>query len=398
MSSFAGIRKIFFMRGGIIRFFHARRGGAARCFFAQSKLDLFISFALSENLFVMSKKYRVGILGATGTVGQRFVQLLENHPQFEITALAASDRSAGKPYSEACAWKLAGAMPDYVKDIAVEPIAPPLDCDLVFSSLPSNVARETEEAFARAGFPVISNSSSYRMDEDVPLLIPEINQEHLGLIEIQRRKRGFDKGFIITNPNCAIMSFAPPLAALDKNFGVEAVFVTTMQAISGAGYPGVSSFDIIDNVMPYIAGEEPKVETEAQKILGRFNGESVEKADFTVSAQCFRVNVLDGHTASVRVKLKRTATLEDVTDAIKNFPSLNLHSSPEKFMSVCDEPARPQPRLDRDNGNGMTITVGRLFPDNIFDYRFVGLSHNTVRGAAGSAILNAELLVDRKML
>ncbi|MDQ3321174.1 MAG: aspartate-semialdehyde dehydrogenase [Acidobacteriota bacterium] len=346
----------------------------------------------------MSRKYRVGILGATGTVGQRLVQLLENHPQFEITALAASDRSAGKPYAEACAWKLAGAMPEYVKNIVVQPITPPLDCDLVFSSLPTNVARETEEAFARAGFPVISNSSAYRMDADVPLLIPEINFEHLGLIEIQKRKRGFDKGFIITNPNCAIMSFAPPLAALDRRFGVESVFVTTLQAISGAGYPGVSAFDITENVLPYIAGEEPKVETEAQKILGKFNGETVEKADFTVSAQCFRVNVIDGHIASVRVKLKQTSTLEEVVEVMTTFPSLKLHSSPEKFIDICDEPTRPQPRLDRDNGDGMTITVGRLFPDNIFDYRFVALSHNTVRGAAGSAILNAELLIDKRIL
>ena len=344
------------------------------------------------------KKCRVGILGATGTVGQRFVQLLENHPQFEVTALAASDRSAGKPFSQACAWKLAGAIPDYVKEIVVSPIEPPLDCELVFSSLPSGVARETEEAFARAGFPVISNSSSYRMDEDVPLLIPEINSEHLGLIEIQQRKRGFGKGFIITNPNCAVVSFAPPLAALDRRFGVESVFVTTLQAISGAGYPGVSSFDITDNVLPYIAGEEPKVEIESQKILGRFNGETIEKANFTVSAQCFRVHVIDGHTASVRVKLKRTSTLENVFEAMKTFPSLKLYSSPEHFIDVCDEPSRPQPRLDRDSGRGMTITVGRLFPDNIFDYRFVSLSHNTVRGAAGSAVLNAELLIDRNIL
>lgn len=344
------------------------------------------------------KKYRVGILGATGTVGQRFVQLLENHPQFEITALAASDRSAGKPYSEACAWKLAGAMPAYVKEIVVEAIAPPLDCDLVFSSLPTNVARETEEAFARAGYPVISNSSAYRMDEDVPLLIPEINAEHLGLIEIQQQRRGFGAGFIITNPNCSVVSFAPPLAALNRRFGVESVMVTTLQAISGAGYPGVSSFDITDNVLPYIAGEEPKVETEAQKILGKFTGGAIEKADFTVSAQCFRVDVLDGHTASVRVKLRKSSTLEDVFAAMKTFPSLKLHSSPEHFIDVCDEPSRPQPRLDRDNGRGMTITVGRIFPDNIFDYRFVSLSHNTVRGAAGSAILNAELLIDRKIL
>ena len=344
------------------------------------------------------KRYRVGILGATGTVGQRFIQLLHGHPQFEITCLAASDRSAGKSYEEACAWKLNGTIPEEVRGIEVSPIEPPLDCDIVFSSLPSSVARETEEAFARAGYPVISNSSSYRMDEDVPLLIPEINADHLGLIEMQRTKRGFGKGFIVTNPNCAVTAFAPPLAALHRKFGIELVVITTMQAISGAGYPGVSSMDITDNVLPYIAGEEPKVETEAQKILGKFRDGTVEKADFTVSAQCFRVNVLDGHTASVRVDLRQTATLEDVIDAMESFPSLGLHSSPERFIQITDEPSRPQPRLDRDSGDGMTITVGRIFPDNVFDYRFVALSHNTVRGAAGSAILNAELLIDRGII
>lgn len=344
------------------------------------------------------RKYRVGILGATGTVGQRFVQLLQGHPQFEITALAASDRSAGKAYAEACAWKLSGTIPEYVREIAVQPIEPPLDCDIVFSSLPSSVARETEEAFARAGYPVISNSSSYRMDEDVPLLIPEINHDHLGLIEIQQRNRGFGKGFIVTNPNCAVVSFAPPLAALHEKFGVKSVMVTTMQAISGAGYPGVASLDITDNVMPYIAGEEPKVETEAQKILGKFTDGAITKADFSVSAQCFRVNVIDGHTASVRVNLKETTTLEDVVAAIKAYPSLKLHSSPESFIDVTDEPTRPQPRLDRETGKGMTITVGRVFPDNIFDYKFVALSHNTVRGAAGAAVLNAELLIDKGII
>lgn len=344
------------------------------------------------------KKYRVGILGATGTVGQRFIQLLEHHPQFEITALAASDRSAGKSFAEACAWKLAGDIPESVREITVQPIEPPIDCDIVFSSLPSPVARETEEAFARAGYPVISNSSVYRMDEDVPLLIPEINPDHLGLIEVQQTKRGFSKGFIVTNPNCAVASFAPPLAALDRKFGVESAIVTTMQAISGAGYPGVASLDIIDNVLPYIAGEEPKVETEAQKILGKFNGTSIQKADFTVSAQCFRVNVIDGHTASVRVKLKGNSTLEEVIAAMKEFPSLGLHSSPEQFIEVLDEPSRPQPRLDRERGNGMTVTVGRVFPDNVFDYRFVALSHNTVRGAAGSTILNAELLASKNLI
>jgi len=331
-------------------------------------------------------------------VGQRFAQLLDGHPQFEITAMAASDRSVGKPYSAACAWKLAGAIPRAVRDILVQPIAPPLDCDIVFSSLPSSVARETEEAFARAGYPVISNSSSYRMDEDVPLLIAEINHEHLGLIETQRRNRGFTSGFIVTNPNCAVVSFAPPLAALHRRFGIESAIVTTMQAISGAGYPGVASLDICDNVVPYIAGEEPKVETEAQKIIGDFAGGAIIKADFAVSAQCFRVNVIDGHMASVRVNLKQTSTLEDVVDAMRSFPSLDLHSSPEHFIEVTDEPSRPQTRLDRDNGNGMTITVGRLFPDNIFDYRFVALSHNTVRGAAGSAVLNAELLIAKNLI
>jgi len=343
-------------------------------------------------------RYRVGILGATGTVGQRFCQLLDGHPQFEITALAASDRSVGKPYSEACPWKLKTPMPEGVKDIEVSPITPPLDCDLAFSSLPSSVARDAEEAFARAGYPVISNSSSYRMEEDVPLIIPEINADHLGLIEIQREKRGFDRGFIITNPNCAVMAFAPPLAALDRAFGVQDAIVTTLQAVSGAGYPGVSSLDIIDNILPYIAGEEPKAETEAQKILGAFDGTGIEKADFTVSAHCFRVNVVDGHTASVRVRLKNPSTLEDVISSMKEFPTLPLHSSPKRFIEVVEEPSRPQPRLDRNNGDGMTITVGRIFPDNIFDYGFVALSHNTVRGAAGAAILNAELLVDRKLI
>ncbi|MFZ1701156.1 MAG: aspartate-semialdehyde dehydrogenase [Pyrinomonadaceae bacterium] len=346
----------------------------------------------------MGKCYRVGILGATGTVGQRFAQLLEDHPQFEITAMAASDRSVGKPYTEACAWKLPGKMPANVRDIMVQPIEPPLDCDIVFSSLPSSVARETEELFARAGYPVISNSSSYRMDEDVPLLIAEINHEHIGLIEKQRENRGFTKGYIVTNPNCAVVSFAPPLAALHRKFGVEEVIVTTMQAISGAGYPGVASLDITDNVYPYIAGEEPKVETEAQKILGVFTDGAIQKADFTVSAQCFRVNVIDGHMASVRVSLKKTTTLEEVVDAMKTFPSLELHSSPKHFIEVTDEPTRPQPKLDRDNGKGMTVTVGRIFPDNIYDYRFVALSHNTVRGAAGSAILNAELLVSKNLI
>ncbi|MEZ5307953.1 MAG: aspartate-semialdehyde dehydrogenase [Pyrinomonadaceae bacterium] len=344
------------------------------------------------------RRIRVGILGATGTVGQRFCQLLEGHPQFEITALAASERSAGKYFVEACPWKLSTPMPESVRGIEVAPIEPNLDCDIVFSSLPGSIAREAEEAFARAGYPVISNSSCFRMEEDIPLVIPEVNGDHFSLIDIQRRNRGFDHGFIVTNPNCAVMSFAPPLAALHEAFGVDSVVVTTLQAVSGAGYPGVASLDILDNVLPYIAGEEPKAETESQKILGKFTGEGIEKAEFPVSVQCFRVPVTDGHTAAVRVNLKETATLEGIYDAMNEYGNLNLHSSPENFIIVSDEPSRPQPRLDRESGNGMSVTVGRIFPDNIFDYRFVALSHNTVRGAAGAAILNAELLVANKYI
>jgi aspartate-semialdehyde dehydrogenase len=343
-------------------------------------------------------KIKVGLLGATGTVGQRFSQLLENHPQFEITAMAASERSAGKLYREACPWKLSTPMPANVEEIRIQPIEPDLDCDIVFSSLPGSVAREAEDAFARAGYPVISNSSCYRMEADVPLIIPEINQEHLGLIEIQQNKRGYDKGFIVTNPNCGVVSFAPPLAALHKSFGVESAVITTLQAVSGAGYPGVASLDIIDNVLPYIAGEEPKAETEAQKILGSFNGEGIDKAEFVASVQCFRVNVTDGHTAAVRVNLRDSSTLEEVHSALSNYKGLDLYSSPEQFIEVSERPSRPQPKLDRNNGNGMTITVGRLFPDNIFDYKFVSLSHNTVRGAAGAAVLNAELLASKKLI
>ena len=236
------------------------------------------------------------------------------------------------------------------------------------------------------------------MDEDVPLIIPEINGDHVGLIERQREKRGFTSGFIVTNPNCAVISFAPPLAALHRRFGIDSCIVTTMQAISGAGYPGVASMDIMDNVLPYIAGEEPKVETEAQKILGTVGDNGIAKADFPVSAQCFRVPVVDGHMVSVRVDLKNKSTLEEVVDAMRTFPSLDLHSAPKPFIEVTEEPSRPQTRLDRDNGNGMAITVGRVFPDNVFDYRFVALSHNTVRGAAGCAILNAELLISKGII
>jgi aspartate-semialdehyde dehydrogenase len=343
----------------------------------------------------MNRKYRVGILGATGMVGQRFIQLLVDHPQFEVSAVAASDRSQGKAYGEACTWRLGGEMPAAVRSLQVQPPAPPLDCDLVFSSLPGEIARESEGSFAAAGYPVISNSSAFRMDEDVPLLIPEVNHRHLGLLAQQKKK--YERGFIVTNPNCSTIMLALALAPLHASFGVEAAAATTLQALSGAGYPGVASLDIIDNVLPYIGGEEEKIESETTKILGRFNDTRIELAPMAVSAQCHRVNVADGHMAAVRVTLARKASLAEVRNSLTSVSSLpqelGLYSAPAKPIVVRDEPDRPQPRLDRDAGNGMTITVGRLKPDTVLDYRFVVLSHNTIRGAAGAAILNAELLI-----
>jgi aspartate-semialdehyde dehydrogenase len=343
----------------------------------------------------MNKKLRVGILGATGMVGQRFIQLLEYHPQFEITALAASDRSQGKTFAEACTWRLAGEIPQFVRPMQVSAPEPPLDCELVFSSLPGDIARESEGAFARAGYPVISNSSAFRMDPDVPLLIPEINHEHLALIDVQRRNG--QNGYIVTNPNCSTIMIALALAPLDKKFGVASVVATTMQALSGAGYPGVASLAISDNVLPFISNEEEKIEEETQKILGTFRDAAIEHAPMKVSAQCHRVNVSDGHLAALRIQLATKATASEISETLRTFRSLpqvlGLHSAPEQPIIVRDEEDRPQPRLDRDAGNGMSVTIGRLRPDNVLDYRFVALSHNTIRGAAGAAILNAELLL-----
>lgn len=350
----------------------------------------------------MTKKFRVGILGATGVVGQRFVQLLQGHPQFEITALAASDRSQGKTYAEACTWRLPGDMPDQVREFVVQAPAPPLDCDFVFSSLPGEVANTAELDFARAGYPVISNSSSHRMGADIPLLIPEVNPDHIALIDVQRKNRGFDRGFIVTNPNCSAIAIVMALAPLHAQFGITACVVTTMQALSGAGYPGVASLDATDNVIPFIGGEEEKVEAETLKLLGRVNGAGIEDAKMSVSAQCNRVNVTDGHMASVRVKLSQSASLDQIKSALSSFTAkpqqLKLHSAPANPIIVRDQNDRPQPRLDRDAGNGMSVTVGRLLADKVFDYRFVALGHNTIRGAAGAAILNAELLVAMEKL
>ena len=280
--------------------------------------------------------------------------------------------------------------------------APPLDCDFVFSSLPGDVAKEAEENFARAGYPVISNSSSHRMAADVPLLIPEVNHEHVALIDAQRTRRSYDRGFIVTNPNCSAIVIVMALAPLHESFGVTSCVVTTMQALSGAGYPGVASLDATDNVIPFIGGEEEKIEAETLKLLGRINGDAIKEARIEVSAQCNRVNVSDGHMASIRVKLERAASIDDIRKALASFTSapqqLKLYSAPERPIIVRSENDRPQPRLDRDAGNGMSVTVGRITSDNVLDFRFVALGHNTIRGAAGAAILNAELLVAMEKL
>jgi len=342
---------------------------------------------------------RVGILGATGTVGQRFLSLLEGHPQFVVTALAASDRSEGKRYREACTWRLPGDMPGRVAELVVRSPQPPLDCDLVFSSLPADIAGDVETAFADAGYPVVSNSSSHRMDDGVPLVIPEVNAGHLDLLD---SNRGTPRGFIVTNPNCSTVVVALALAPLAARFGVEAVVVTTLQAISGAGYPGVASLDITDNVIPFIANEEEKIETETRKILGRLNGGQIEPASFGVSAQCHRVNVVDGHVAAIRVKLGRRAEMAELRDAFASFrgppQDLGLRSAPRQPIIVREERDRPQPRLDRDAGGGMSVTVGRIARDPVLGHRFVALGHNTIRGAAGAAIMNAELLMARGYL
>jgi aspartate-semialdehyde dehydrogenase len=347
-------------------------------------------------------KRRVGILGATGTVGQRLIQMLRQHPFFEVTALAASDRSEGKRFAEVCSWKLPSEMPEAVKEIKVYGCKPPLDCDLVIASLPSDIAVEAENAFAAAGYPVISNSSAFRMAEDVPLIVPEINPDHLEMIQEQQRNRNYGRGFMITNPNCTTIGLVMALAPLQRRFGLEAVMMTSMQAISGAGYPGVASMDILDNVMPFIGGEEEKCEVEPQKILGRLVGSRVEAAPFKVSAQCNRVPVQDGHLESVRVKLGREATVEELIEAFESFrglpQELKLPTAPERPLIVRREKDRPQTRLDRDAENGMATVIGRINQDTIFDYKLTLISHNTIRGAAGAALLNAELLAAKGLL
>jgi len=338
------------------------------------------------------EKIPVAILGSTGMVGQKFVELLSDHPWFEIVALCASERSFGKRYEEAMNWSMPSLLPSHLAKMAVLPCTPDLPCEIVFSALDSSVAGDIEKKFARAGYQVISNCSNHRMDPCVPLLIPEINPDHLQLVNAQN----FGVGSIITNPNCSVVGLCIALKPLLDRFGVEAVNVVTLQALSGAGYPGIPSLDSLDNVIPYIANEEGKIESEPLKILGTFDGERVVPHSMGLSAQCTRVNVSDGHLACVSVKLKEKVNFDQMLTAWKGFKGmpqeLKLPSAPEHPIHYLEDERHPQPKLHRLSGNGMTVSIGRLRNCPLFDWKFVILSHNTIRGAAGCAILNAELI------
>ncbi len=334
---------------------------------------------------------KVAVLGATGMVGQKFVQLLAGHPWFKITALAASERRVGKIYGEEVNWLVSANVPNCVRDMEMVAMDPKqIDADIVFSALPSDVAREVEPKFAKEGFVIASNASAYRMAEDVPLVIPEVNPDHLGLVEVQKKNRGWD-GFIVTNPNCTTIMLVISLKPL-MDLGLKAVRVASMQALSGAGYPGVPSLAITDNVIPFIKGEEDKVEAEPLKLLGRFDGSRIVPAEITVSASCHRVPVIDGHTEAVWVEFSRDVSVDEVVNAFESLKPLDLSTSPEKVIIVRKEPDRPQPRLDRNEGNGMSVVVGRIRKD-AWGIKYIVMGHNTVRGAAGASILNAELMV-----
>jgi aspartate-semialdehyde dehydrogenase len=343
----------------------------------------------------MSQRIPVGVLGATGMVGQKFVSFLENHPWFDLTWVGASDRSAGKKYREATSWRLSDVMPPSVRDLVVTECVPSEHSPkLVFSATDAAVATEIERAFAQAGATVVSNSRNHRMDEDVPLLVPEINANHLQLLSGQRRARGWS-GQIVTNPNCSTIVLVMALAPL-KVFGIRRVVVTTMQAISGAGYPGVASMDINANVVPFIGGEEEKMERETQKILGDFTGGRVEPLAAKVSASCNRVPVVDGHLISVSVELEKKPSEAEIVGAWRGFRGIpqqkSLPSAPPCPVIYMEEPDRPQPRRDVERENGMAVFIGRLRKCSVLDYKFMALGHNTVRGAAGAAVLNAELM------
>lgn len=339
-----------------------------------------------------TKKINVAILGATGSVGQKFIELLCNHPWFEISELAASDKSAGKKYSEAVNWVMQTPLSKEIAAMEVKKCEPTLRSKIVFSALDASVAGTVEEDFAKAGYVVISNARNHRFDDDVPLIVPEINSDHLELIKTQK----FGNGAIVTNPNCSTIGLVMALKPLDGNFGIESVNVVTMQAISGGGYPGVPSMDILDNIIPFIGGEEDKMETESRKILGTITGEKIEYVQIAISAQCNRVGVIDGHTECVQVKLKKKTSKEEIIKAWNNFfgepQKLNLPSAPEKPIIYLEGEKYPQPRMHRNLGKGMSVAIGRLRECSLFDYKFVVLSHNTIRGAAGGTILLAELM------
>lgn len=348
------------------------------------------------------KKWKAGVLGATGIVGQRLVKMLADHPWFDLTEVAASERSSGKPYPQAMRWHQDGPIPAAAANLAVKSLAPTLDCDFVFSALDSSIAGEAEEIFARAGYPVVSNSKNHRMDADVPLLIPEINAPHLNAIHAQRKNRGYSSGFIVTNPNCSTAGLALVLKPLADAFGLEKIFVVTLQALSGAGYPGVASLDIVGNVIPHIGGEEDKMETEPQKILGTWNHDRFVSSSLAISAHCNRVHVMDGHLECVSLSLKKRASLDAVREVLRNFEvDAELASLPSALrhpILLIDDEDRPQPRRDVHAGNGMAAVVGRVRQCPLLDVKLTLLSHNLVRGAAGAALLNAELLAARGFL
>ncbi|WP_247728587.1 aspartate-semialdehyde dehydrogenase [Halovivax limisalsi] len=340
----------------------------------------------------------VGVLGATGAVGQRLVEHLDPHPQFEIAALTASESSAGSTYRAAAKWRTGTPIPEDVAEMTVTRTAPsavPDDVDLLFSSLPSAVGAEVEPAFCEAGYVVSSNSSNERMAPDVPLVVPEVNAEHLDLLEVQRDERGWD-GALVKNPNCSTITFVPTLAAL-SDLDLERVHVATLQAVSGAGYDGVTSMEILDNAVPHIGGEEEKLETESRKLLGTFDGAEIVEDSVEVAASCNRIPTLDGHLENVWIESAEPVSIEEVTTKMTEYPSLPLHSSPDQLITVFDEPDRPQPRLDRGRGDGMSISVGG-FKESPFGVQYNCLAHNTIRGAAGASLLNGELLLDRGYL
>ncbi|HUG53457.1 MAG TPA: aspartate-semialdehyde dehydrogenase [Vicinamibacteria bacterium] len=346
-------------------------------------------------------KIAVGVLGATGAVGQRFVQLLADHPWFEVVELAASDRSAGKPYAEACTWRLATPLPEASASRVVKGCDSPFESRILFSGLDGSVAGEIETALAGRGHAVVSNARNHRMDPDVPLLIPEVNPEHLDALAVQRKRTG--GGYIVTNPNCSVVGLAMVLAPLHRAFSLQEVAVATLQALSGAGYPGVASMDVADNVIPYIGGgEEDKIEKEPLRILGAFRGGAFEPAPFAISASVHRVAVSDGHTMAVFARLRQKTTPERAIEVLASFrgepQERRLPTAPRRPLHVFPQADRPQPRLDRDLEGGMAVSVGRVRADHTFDLKLEALVHNTIRGAAGAAILNAELLKARDLL